>query len=158
MKSCQRGREWDLFVTLHDYMTHTLSEAARILGISRRTVHRYILKCSMIRLTDGRVSLEDLKCFRNIVAQRAKGRGRKWGSKPQGTELLEPGIGKAPAERGYYRGRTTEQRVEIILRELGAIPRGDPAWVALAPYLSGKAEAELRVLLKAAAGAKAPAK
>jgi hypothetical protein len=132
-------------------MTHVVSEAARTLGISRKTVQRYLAENPALRLVSGEIDLGGLKNHRYTVWRRAGGKGRSWGDKPKNpTRLLalknKGQTAKQVAARGFHPGRTPAQRVEIILRELGAIPKGDPAWAALKPYLTEKVQAELRAL------------
>ena len=132
-------------------MTHVVSEAARTLCISRKTVQRYLAENPALRLVSGEIDLSGLKNHRYTVWRRSGGKGRSWGDKPKNpTRLLalknKGQTAKQVAARGFHPGRTPAQRVEIILRELEAIPKGDPAWVALEPYLTEKVTAEIQAL------------
>ena len=134
-------------------MTHVVSEAARTLGISRKTVQRYLAENPALRLVSGEIDLSGLKNHRYTVWRRSGGKGRRWGDKPKNpTRLLalknKGQTAKQVEARGFHPGRTPAQRVEIILRELAALPQGDPAWVALEPYLAEKAKAELLVAME----------
>lgn len=95
-------------------MAHTVSETARKLGISRRTVQRYLAKFPALKTSNGTVALKYFEAAREDVWRAAKGRGRPWRSKPKQPVLIR---GKTRLAPGYFRGKTDIERAEIVVAE-----------------------------------------
>ncbi|MGB8168119.1 MAG: hypothetical protein WCF18_11550 [Chthoniobacteraceae bacterium] len=114
-------------------MTHppemSVTAAARTLGISRRTIQRYLSKKVLKKGPNGGVLVKEVESAASTVRSRAKKRGRPLRTLPPAQRSF-----RLPKPRGYFLGKTDAQRVEIIIREIGAI-RDDLAILALSKWL-----------------------
>lgn len=120
----------------------SVSSLAKFAGVSRRTVQRYIQRGLMAKDKAGRISYLQFVDARSRVLAEAKNRGwkicRKRAQKSLGLRRR-----KNPAEPGYYRGRTMEQRVEIVIRELMAIGKDPRAILTVSQWVAKNLAADL---------------
>lgn len=130
-------------ILANDFMSQSITQAARDFRISRRTIQRYIARGLLKKTPDGKIELAAIGKARAETKRRSKNRGRPLGGK--GEERLF----KLPKQTGFYRGRTQTQRVEIILREFAAV-KNPQCLISLATYLAADLAPQLQQITKEA--------